>query len=73
MSAARDPSLFCVPHVGAAPYTELTLRDLFAAFALAGRRAGEDPDFPRAMDVNIAAAAFSDADAMLAERAKVKA
>ena len=45
----------------------ITLRDLFAAFSLAGQSA--NPDYELSPE-NMAHAAFQDADAMLSERRK---
>lgn len=45
--------------------TDVTLRDLFAAFALAGIRANPDVDI---QDADVASDAYAQADAMLAAR-----
>jgi hypothetical protein len=48
----------------------VTLRDLFAAFALAGSRASDE--YADESHVGTARAAYADADAMLAERERSK-
>ena len=47
-------------------YSNVTLRDLFAAFSMLAHRAGEWGNKPD----DIARRAYADADAMLKERAK---
>lgn len=67
MSKHDNPPLLALPnYIGE---DCVTLRDLFAAFSLAGMRAS--PDGYMADPAKIAEYAYKDADAMLAERAKV--
>lgn len=48
----------------------MTVRDLFAAFSLAGQRATESETFASGTPELCAARAYIDADAMLAEKAR---
>ena len=73
MSKPNNPPLFtthwCTTESGNADYsTEITLRDLFAAFALSGFLG--DTISPGVNDADIAKASYTLADAMLAERSK---
>ena len=74
MSAPKNPRLFCPWDVDlrsdSRHYTEITLRDLFAAAALCGYIATSTRDGEQARgDVDKAAAwAYENADAMLAAR-----
>lgn len=63
MSEPTNPTLWEMQRI--------TLRDLFAAFALAGIRASESSDrFPPSESDRALALAYKDADAALKERAK---
>ena len=54
---------------GVIPTTDITLRDLFAAFSLAGMNAAINPEIGlNGAAKDLAAAAYADADAMLKER-----
>ena len=75
MSEPGNPSLFftCKAHPEHPPtaFTDITLRDLFAAFALMGIIGSEDlSDGEGYWTGQIATRAYSTADAMLAERSK---
>lgn len=69
----HDAILFVADFTGNCPnvYTEIGLRDLFAAFSLAGIRASEaDGPEENATSGFAAEVAYADADAMLRARAR---
>ncbi len=76
MSEPENPPLLCcevIPDRNAVSvYTDISLRDLFAAFALAGMLAHskQDPIEAITEPIGLAAPAYRFASAMLAEREK---
>ena len=73
MSEPKNPPLFARVHTHGGTVqeysTDITLRDLFAAFTLAGLNANPVIDINSETSAKIA---YEDADAMLAEREKAK-
>jgi hypothetical protein len=67
---AHNPALLTIEPTTAATYSDVTLRDLFAAAALTGLRANQASGGWSDKPEKIAEYAYRDADAMLAERAK---
>ena len=65
----KNPKLFDLWLATGHPYTEITLRDLFAAFAMIGLISNPREDFAATTREEKAVEAGRQADAMLAERA----